>query len=288
MRRQDFAFARELRVTMAAAAAALALAGSADAAVTTGFDSAFGPGLLGGDDAGAQVILPFAVSLFGQSYSVMNISTNGFATFTNVAGMDGLDLGAEPWNDGVAAFLAGPARIAPEWFDWESSVSYAVSASRIMITWQGNEYGHTDNYVAQAQIYADGRIVFAYDTPHAPAGGALAGITTGGGAADPGSTNFTGSSFAVSGAQAIYMAGGAGQFPNAIAVTFTPDGEGGYRVEGGVPPLPGPVGGGGGDPAGDPGGDPGSTVPEPSTWALLLAGFALAGSALRSRRSRIA
>jgi hypothetical protein len=261
-----------------AAASALAFGLPAAAATSPGFESDFGPGLLGGDDAGAQVILPFAISLFGQSYSVMNISTNGFATFGDTPGIAGLDFGADPWNASVASFLSGPARIAPEWFDWVSSVSYATSADRVMLTWEGNEYGKTDIYRAQAQIYADGHIAFAYDTPHAPTGFALAGITVGGGAPDPGSANYTGADFSVSGPQAIYMAGGSAQFANAISVTFTPDGQGGYRVTGGVPPLPDPVNGGGGE-----NGGPNSPTPEPSAWALMLLGFGLAGSLVRAR-----
>lgn len=258
---------------------ALALAGSAAATPSPGFDSQVGPGLVGGDDVGAQVVLPFAVSLFGQSYSVMNVSSNGFATFSDVAGLPGFSLGDDPWNATVASFLSGPARIAPEWFDWVSSVSYMATGDRILLTWEGAEYGQSDTYRAQAQIYADGRIAFAYDTPHAPNGAALAGITTGGGAADPGSTNFTGASLSVSGAQAIYMGGGSGLFANAISVTFTPDGDGGYRVEGDVPPLPGPVDGGGG---------PGSAAPEPAGWALMILGFGLSGGAIRRRRPRSA
>ncbi|MBT9473847.1 MAG: PEPxxWA-CTERM sorting domain-containing protein [Phenylobacterium sp.] len=31
-----------------------------------------------------------------------------------------------------------------------------------------------------------------------------------------------------------------------------------------------------------------SAVPEPATWAMMIAGFGLAGSALRSRRALIA
>jgi hypothetical protein len=263
------------RRTAIAFAGALALGGPAAAAASDGFQTDFGPALVGGDDAGAQVVLPFALSLFGQSYTVMNISTNGFATFGNLTGIDGFDLGADPWRADAGAFLDGPARIAPEWFDWVSSVYYAASADRVMLTWEGSEYGADDVFVAQAQLFADGRIVFAYDTPHAPGGAALAGITTGGGAADPGSTNYVGSSFSVTGVQAIYMAAGGGGFPNAIGVAFTPDGEGGYSVVGGTPPLPDPESGGGGS---------GSAVPEPSAWALLLAGFTLAGATLRTRR----
>jgi len=272
---------RAVRSAATALAAAFALAGSAAATPSPGFDSQIGPGLLGGDDVGAQVVLPFAVSLFGQSYSVMNVSSNGFATFSDVAGLPGFNLGDDPWNATVASFLSGPSRIAPEWFDWVSSVSYLAANDRILLTWEGNEYGQSDTYRAQAQIYADGRIAFAYDTPHAPAGIALAGITTGGGVGDPGSTNFTGASLSVSGVQAIYMGGGPGLFANAISVTFTPDGDGGYRVEGHVPPLPDPVDGGGGT-----GGGPGSAAPEPAAWALMILGLGLSGGAIRRRRPR--
>lgn len=270
---------RAVLSVVTAFAATLVLAGPAVATPSPGFDSQIGYGLLGGDDVGAQIVLPFAVSLFGQSYSVMNVSSNGFATFTDVAGLPGFTLGDDPWNPTVASFLNGPSRIAPEWFDWVSSVSYLATSDRILLTWEGNKYGQSDTYRAQAQIYADGLIAFAYDTPHAPNGLALAGITAGGGVADPGSTNFTAASLSVSGAQAIYMGGGPGLFANAISVTFTPDGNGGYRVEGDVPPLPGPVDGGGGT-----GGGPVSPAPEPAAWTLMILGFGLSGAAMRRRR----
>ncbi|MBS0361677.1 MAG: PEPxxWA-CTERM sorting domain-containing protein [Proteobacteria bacterium] len=256
---------------LAAVGAALAVSGAARAGATAGFDNNLGGGLVGGDDGGAQVVnLPFAVSLFGQSYSTLNVSTNGYLTLTNLAGIDGLDLSADTWRPNIGGFLNEQARIAPEWFDWVSDTSLSETADRIMVTWTGAQYGSDVTHIAQAQIYSDGRIVFAYDDPTGPTGTVIAGITTGEGASDPGATNFLGANFIVNGPQAIYELSAGGGFPNNVPVTFTPDGNGGYTVQGGVPPLPDPADGGG--------------VPEPATWALLLSGFGLAGAALRARR----
>jgi hypothetical protein len=264
-----------LGAVLAGVLAASAFGGAAAAATTIGFDPNFGISLGGGDEGGAQVVLPFAVSLFGQSFSTMNISTNGYVTLTNLTGIDGRDLSGDSYTPNVAGFLGEQARITPEWFDWESSFYYSTDSDRVMVTWVGNQYGHSDvSHTAQLQVFADGRIVFAYDDPTGPTGEALAGITTGGGVADPGSSSFLDAAFSVNGPQAIYSFGD--PFANNVAVTFTPDGNGGYGVTGSVPPLPDPVNGGGNP----------SPVPEPAAWALMLIGFGGLGAMLRLGRRR--
>ena len=70
------------------------------------------------------------------------------------------------------------------------------------------------------------------------------------------------------------------------------EGMGGGEGTGGGGGMGGGQGGGGGqgsgglDPHGapDPGPSPSAVVPEPGTWALMICGFGLAGSALRRRR----
>jgi hypothetical protein len=61
-------------------------------------------------------------------------------------------------------------------------------------------------------------------------------------------------------------------------VSFNPAG----GTSGGTPGGP-PGGTPGGPPGGTPGGTPGA-VPEPATWAMLLFGFGMIGSAMRARR----
>ena len=71
-------------------------------------------------------------------------------------------------------------------------------------------------------------------------------------------------------------AGGGGGF---FSSSPSEDGEDG----GGLGPLGGPDQGGGLEPQGGPDQGP-AAVPEPATWALMIAGFGLAGASLRQRR----
>jgi hypothetical protein len=206
----------------------------------------------------------------------MNVDTNGFVTLT--ATPSEIALGAAEWNPTVSDFVSGPARLAPQWFDWISDVHYDTShAGEAVVTWVGTEYNQPGTYVAQLQLYASGRIVFAYDNTDAPYATTIAGVSAGG-AVDPGGVNFIGANFSDDN-PAIYQLSGPRRFPTDIGVSFTPDGRGGYDVAG--DPLPVTTPGGGGTGTSPPDGG----VPEPASWALILAGFGATGAMLRRRRS---
>jgi hypothetical protein len=244
----------------AAFASATLLAGAAGAATSPVFETNYGTVLVSADDSTASGTLPFAFTLFGQSYTGFEVSTNGFVSF-------GGGNGNGCCSGDVGGLLSGAARIAPEWFDIVGPAYLNTDqANRAVFTWVGGEYAAGGSYAAQAQLFADGRIIFGYSSDSVPAAHVtLAGISAGGGVADPGATDLSGGPYTVDGPRAIYQQFAANSFDlNGANVYFTPDARGGYTVSTSA------VGG----------------VPEPATWAMMLAGFFGAGSILRSRRTR--
>lgn len=241
-------------------ASAALLAGSASAATSPVFETDYGTALVSADDSTASGSLPFAFTLFGQSYTGFEVSTNGFVSL-------GGSNGANCCSGDVSAFLGGAARIAPEWFDIVGTAYLNTNqADRAVFTWVGGEYAAGGSYAAQAQLFADGRIIFGYSGDSIPAAHTvLTGISAGGGAADPGETEFTGGPYSTGSARAVYDLAAANTFDlNGANVYFTPDSQGGYTVSATA------VAG----------------VPEPATWAMMIAGFFGAGATLRTRRAR--
>jgi hypothetical protein len=252
---------KKLAWGLAAFASAAALATSAAAVQSPVFETNYGTVLVGGDDQVSAGVLPFAFTLFDQSYTTFGVSTNGFLTL-------GAGTGADCCSGDVGGFLAGAPRIAPEWFDIVGTVYLNTEQDgRAVFTFAGGEYRSGGSYAAQAQLFADGRIVFGYDSDSVPAShNVLTGITTGGGAADPGETEFTGGPYSTGDARAVYDFAAAGTFDlNGRNVFFTPNGQGGYTVS--STQLTG-------------------AVPEPGIWAMMLTGFFGAGSVVRARRAR--
>lgn len=252
---------KKLALGLAAFASAAVMATSAGAVTSPVFETNYGTALVGGDDSVAAGTLPFAFTLFGQSYTDFQISTNGFVSL-------GGGNGTGCCSGDVASFLSGAARIAPEWFDIVGT-GYLNSdqADRAVFTWVGGEYSSGGSYAAQAQLFANGTIVFGYSGDSVPAShNVLTGISAGGGAADPGETEFTDGPFSTGSSRAVYDFASAGTFDlNGRNVFFTPDGQGGYTVSN-TPAVAG--------------------VPEPATWAMMIAGFFGAGTVLRARRTR--
>lgn len=242
----------------AAVATAALLAGAANAATSPVFETNYGTALVGGDDRTYSGALPFAFSLFGVSHTTFEVSTNGFVTLGGFSGSDCC-------NGDVGQFLGEAARIAPQWFDIVGTVYLNTDvADRAVFTFTGGEYGPGGAYAAQAQLFANGSIVFGYSGDSIPISHTtLTGISAGGGVADPGETELNGGTFGTGAALAVYDVAAAGTFDlNGQNVFFTPDGAGGYTV--------------------------GNTaaVPEPASWALMLMGFYGAGAAFRSRRRK--
>lgn len=244
----------------AAFASVALLAGSAGAVTSPVFETNYGSVLVSGDDATVDGVLPFAFTLFDQTFTTFNASTNGFVSL-------GGSNGTGCCSGDVPAFLGGAAaRIAPEWFDIVGAAYLnSEQADRAVFTWVGGEYSGGGTYAAQAQLFADGRIIFGYSGDNVPTGHAvLTGISAGGGVSDPGETEFTDGPYATGSARAAYDYAAAGTFDlNGRNVYFTPDGQGGYTVTN-SPAVAG--------------------VPEPATWALMIGGFFGAGTAVRARR----
>jgi hypothetical protein len=249
-------------VWAAAFAAAGLVAGAAQASTSPVFEADYGTQLVSGDDSTATGTLPFAFTLFGQSYDSFEVSTNGFVTLGGLSG-------ADCCSGDVSALLSDPARIAPEWFDIVGSVYLnTAQADRAVFTFTGGEYSYGGGYAAQAQLFANGTIIFGYSGDSVPGGHTvLTGISAGGGVADPGETELTGPAFSTGSAQAVYDLAAAGTFDlNGRNVYFTPNGNGGYTVSNTAP----------------------GAVPEPASWAMMITGFFGAGSLMRARRRRSA
>jgi hypothetical protein len=262
------------------AATCLALPSVATADILSGpvpHFSQYGQTLFGGDDPAGRADLPFAFSFYGQSYSAVNISANGFVTFTSSGE---LDIGVADWAPTGSGLVTGPARIAPLWFD---RVGYVMAdksqAGRYTITWLSEEYGQTGIFLTQLSLFSDGHFSFAYGEG-APQGVSLAGISAGGGVPNPGPLEFDGADYSTN-ARTIYDLYGPGEFNSSVGVTFTPEGPNFYHVVAGLAPLaaPPPLPEW---PAEEPGG-----VPEPASWALMILGFGAAGATLRRRRLAI-
>lgn len=251
---------KRLTLGMTAFAVAALLSSAAGAATSPVFETDYGVAVAGGDDQTGAGALPFAFSFFGQSYTTFDASTNGFVSL-------GGGNGSGCCNGNVGDFLGGAARIAPEWFDIVGTVFVNTAvADRAVFTWVGGEYSGGGAYAAQAQLFANGDIIFGYSGDSIPNNHTtLTGISAGGGVADPGETGLTGALFSTGANRAVYDLAAANTFDlNGRNVYFTANSQGGYTVSNS------PVGG----------------VPEPATWALMLSGFFGAGATLRSRRAR--
>jgi hypothetical protein len=141
----------------------------------------FAPGagtkLLLTDDSSQPIFLNPAFTFFGQSYSSVNVNSDGNLTFNepDIASTS-RDLGRFAW---------GPPRIGPLFSDLDpgfGSVYYRRETDGILFIWQDVPNWGTSQYnTFSVKLYDDGRIEFIY---HAvvDATEAIAGISPGGGA----------------------------------------------------------------------------------------------------------
>lgn len=147
--------------------------------------------------------LPFALSVLGNSYSFVHVSTSGFLYLSNGSAAPGSATGFGSPGTMVANLRNGPARIAPYWCNLDlqpangGGVYYAELANpdRIVVTWKNAvEVGYSTQKTIQCQIFASGEILFDYVGSIAAEGGnVLCGISAGGGIADPGASDLSAS-----------------------------------------------------------------------------------------------
>ena len=214
------------------------------------WDSNFGPVLFSGDDSVA-VSQPIGVTFpfLGTNYTDVTISTNGFI---QLGGTDGPGC----CSGNVTGFLNGFARISPAWLDWTDRVYLNTFADHATITWDGAETLTGAIGQFQLQLYTDGLIIFGYNALGFSAHVGLVGVTPGGGAADPGGTNFVPGQNLIAG-PTVYQTAGGLSYLEGYNIVFTPDSTtGGWVVD---------------------------TTPEPSTFGLLAIG---AGAFVMLRRRK--
>jgi hypothetical protein len=193
------------------------------------FDSTFG-------------LMRFPFPFAGRYYTgraPLSISSNGFVSL-------GGSNGTGCCNGDVAGFLSGAARIAAVWTNlFPRGETYlntfnapdGLSVERFVVTWDSHFAAGPGLATAQLQLLANGTIVTSYRCLDrvGGAGDALVGLTSGGGATDPGSTDLSASLPFDSGTEAtIYQFFPANPPSLDLAgksLVFEPNGRGGYHVD---------------------------------------------------------
>ena len=188
-----------------------------------GWETNFGPALpslTGADDAVEQVSLGFSFPLDGILYSDIWVDTNG-----NIA------LAAASSNfPAVAVLLADQPRIAPFWSDLDLDQMGTVHVNDFgtyaVITWDGvGSFGSpTAPFTFQVQLFDDGTVKYLYNgisDIQTNLGNLLVGMSEGGGAADPGPSDFVTAPFTTGGATSYQVTFGAFGYDNGT-ITFEP------------------------------------------------------------------
>jgi len=139
-----------------------------------------------GDDDSQEVALPFSFPFQGSSYSSVFVNSNGNLTFGS---------GDTDFSESVSELLSDQPRIAPLWDDLSpnngGSVTVEQSATEWSVTFDGvPEFFATGANTFTVTLHADGTIDVDYGAVSALDG--IAGVTEGGGAADPGETDLSG------------------------------------------------------------------------------------------------
>jgi hypothetical protein len=153
-----------------------------------------GTPLILGDDATLSVPIGFTFPYQGGSFTSVFVNSNGNLTF----GAGSTDL-----SESVTDLLNGPRRIAAVWDDLNPAAGGLVlvnsSASSFTVTFLGvPEFATTNSNTFSITLTPAGSVTIAYGDVAALDG--LAGVSQGGGAANPGETNLSaGSTFPVTG-----------------------------------------------------------------------------------------
>ncbi|MEM8770232.1 MAG: hypothetical protein AAGD92_01160 [Pseudomonadota bacterium] len=138
-----------------------------------------------GDDTSQEVALGFPFPFQGTDYTSVFVNSNGNLTFGS---------GDSDFSESVAEFLSDQPRIAPLWDDLSPNQGGAVfagnDASGFTVTFSGvPEFFATTSNSFSVTLSPDGSISVDYGAIAALDG--LAGITPGGGAADPGESDLS-------------------------------------------------------------------------------------------------
>jgi N-acetylneuraminic acid mutarotase len=146
---------------------------------TPNYIEATTPFPLSGDDSFAPVTLPFAFSLYGQTYTSANVCTNGFITFGT---------GTCPFTNSSIPSAATPnAAIYPFWDDMfiDPSTMFTqtlTSPNRFVIEWRNAGFfppGSPDRLDFEVILYENGQILTQYrnvDNSHEQGNSATIGI----------------------------------------------------------------------------------------------------------------
>jgi hypothetical protein len=140
-----------------------------------------------GDDDFEEVPLGFTFPYQGTDWTSVFVNSNGNLTF---------GAGDTDFSESVADFLGGEPRIAPLWDDLSPNnggqVVFESGADWATVSFIGvPEFPATGSNTFSVTMRADGSVTIAYGAVSASDG--LAGVTEGGGAADPGASDLSSS-----------------------------------------------------------------------------------------------
>ena len=119
--------------------------------------------VLDADDAITDAIswdMGFSFDFFGMATTGMMVDTNGWLTLDT-----SYSAGSE-YDNALGASSVPNAVIAPFWTDLVTRVCVQQAADKVMVEWQGRDYGRTGTVQMQAILYDDGRIEFVYGDGH--------------------------------------------------------------------------------------------------------------------------
>ncbi len=201
------------------------------------FDTNVGAALgITGDDSTTPVTLGFNFPFpDGTATNSIDIDSNG-RIFPAAA--DTSDFTSTP-----AELVGQTTSIAALWTDLTPTgtgagdVFFRTDATIAVITFQDvTEFGGSDEFTFQIQLYPDGRVVLCYDNRVPTTLDSLVGLSEGGGAADPGSSDLTATA-GTNGVTTVYEDFTSGMDLIDGCISFTPAGAG-WCLANDFPPPP--------------------------------------------------
>lgn len=138
-----------------------------------------------GDDGSVELPLGFPFSFQGQTWNSVFVNGNGNLTF---------GAGNTDFSESVGELLSGPPRIAALWDDLNSSSGGSVTAEwtagQLTVSYVNvPEYFATGSNTFSVTLHASGQVVVNYGAVNAV--DAIAGVSQGSGAADPGESDLS-------------------------------------------------------------------------------------------------